>query len=125
MVWGSHGHVSWGTTPSSPPSLGWRGAPAWAHVIIVSPVLHVVATTTSTGGHPIKATSAATPPRREASHGPTAPLFIRTAEAAIVVGLVVKVRVVLLSSTFNGSLERERVLMRNMSNNTVTNSTGK
>lgn len=125
MVWGSHGHVSWRTTPSSSPSLGRRGAPAWAHVIIVSPVLHVVAATASAGGHPIKATAAATPPRGEAAHRPTAPIFIIRTEAAVVIRLIVKVRVVLLSSTFNGSLERQREFTRNMSNDTWTKSTVK
>ncbi len=120
--WGCHGYVSWRTTPSSSPSLGRRGAPAWAHVIIVSPVLHVVAATASTGGHPIKATTAATPPRGEAAHRPTAPIFIHQTEAAVVIRLIIKVRIILLSSTFNGCLERQREFIRKMSNDTWTNS---
>lgn len=107
VVRGCHLHISRRTTPSSSSSL--RRSPAWAHVIIVSPVRwHVVAATPSAGGHAVKPASTAPAPGGEASHRSAPSLFIHCAKATIVIGFIIKVGVILLSTTFNRSLEIQK-----------------
>lgn len=107
VVCGCHLHISRRTTPSSSSSL--RRSPAWAHVIIVSPVRwHVVAATPSAGGHAVKPASTAPAPGGKASHRSAPSLFIHCAKATIVIGFIIKVGVILLSTTLNGSLEIQK-----------------
>lgn len=112
-VWVSHWHVaSTATPPANSARVGWRGASAGAHFIVIPTGRRHGSPSTSAGGHSVKpAVSAAgpAPTHGEPSHEPAAatPLLKHHRESTIFICFVVEVRVIGLCAALYGSLEKE------------------
>lgn len=99
--WRRQRQISGPTAPtSSSPWWGWRWSTTRAHVIII-PSGWRHGTTSTARRHPIESSSTS---HWEPTHRPSPSFFIHHSEATIVICLIIKVWVIGLGSTFNGSL---------------------